>query len=153
MSTRESLASLTPDVNWLRLWDDARDYGLQGARALMVNLQILTTPKFENYSCQICGHKLDSKQFPADHIASTHLGCSADHLRDLITSGTCYWTPVTKRSRCLLPSELHFLHLNITQKLHIPGLFTCINIYTHFMMHFLFFAIPCWSRRMNFTLL
>ena len=28
VSTRESLASLTPDVNWLRLWDDARDSGL-----------------------------------------------------------------------------------------------------------------------------
>ena len=28
VSTRESLASLTQDVNWLRHWDDARDSGL-----------------------------------------------------------------------------------------------------------------------------
>ena len=109
----------------------------------MANLRILTTPKFENYSCQICGHKLDSKQFPADHIASIHLGYSADHLRDLLLDGP---TLVTKHSCCLLPSEPHFLHLNITQMLHIPGLFTCIIIYTHFMLHF-YFAIPCWSCR------
>ena len=32
MSTRESLASLTPDVNWLRLWDDARDYAYKEQR-------------------------------------------------------------------------------------------------------------------------
>ena len=34
VSTRDSLASLSPDINWLRLWDDARDYGLPGAKAI-----------------------------------------------------------------------------------------------------------------------
>ena len=105
VSTRESLASLTPDVNWLRLWDDARDYGLQGARALMANLRILTTPKFENYSCQICGHKLDSKQFPADHIASIHLGCSADHLRDLLLDPSDETFTLPASLRTSLPSS------------------------------------------------
>ena len=84
VSTRDILASLSPDINWLRLWDDARDYGLPGAKALEAKLRILTTPKFENYSCHICGHKPDSKQSPAVHIASIHLGCSANHLRDLL---------------------------------------------------------------------
>ena len=80
VSTRNSLASLSPDINWLRLWDNARGYGLPGAKALEAKLRILTTPKFENYSCYICGHKPDSKQSPAVHIASIHLGCSANHL-------------------------------------------------------------------------
>ena len=31
---------LTPDVYGLRLWDNARDYGLPGVRALMINLRI-----------------------------------------------------------------------------------------------------------------
>ena len=84
VSTRDSLASLPPDINWLRLWNDARDYGLPGAKALEAKLRILTTPKFENYSCHICGHKPDSKQSPAVHIAIIHLGCSANHLRDLL---------------------------------------------------------------------
>ena len=38
VSTRDSLASLSPDINWLRLWDDARDYGLPGAKALEAKL-------------------------------------------------------------------------------------------------------------------
>ena len=46
---RESLVSLSPDVNWLRLWDDARDYGLPKAKALMTNLRILTMLKFEMF--------------------------------------------------------------------------------------------------------
>ena len=97
VSTRESLASLSPDVNWLRLGDDARDYGLLGAKALMTNLRILTTPKFENYSCHICGHKLNPKQFSANHIASIHFGCSVDHLRDLLLdpSDDAFMLPAT----------------------------------------------------------
>ena len=63
VSTRESLASLTPDVNWLRLWDDAGDYGLPRAKALMANLRNLTTLTFENYSCHFCGQKLDSMPY------------------------------------------------------------------------------------------
>ena len=59
---------------------------------------------------------------------------------------------MTKHSRCLLPSELHFLHLNITQILHIPGLFIYLYQYLYaFHDAFFIFAIPCWSRRMNFT--
>ena len=51
---------------------------------MMANLRILMMPNFENYSCHFCGHKLDFRQFSANHIASAHLGCSADHLRDLL---------------------------------------------------------------------
>ena len=79
-----------------------------GARALMTNLRILMMPKFENYSCHICGHKLDSKQSPADYItASTSAAL-------LITSGICYWTPVTKLSHYLPSSELLFPHRSST---------------------------------------
>ena len=84
-SSRESLAALTPDINWLKLWDDARDNGLPGTRALEATLLILTTPKYENYSCHICGHIPDSSQSPAHHIGNIHFCCSADQLRESLT--------------------------------------------------------------------
>ena len=40
VSSRESL------THWLRLWDDTRDYGLPGARALEAFLRTLTIPVF-----------------------------------------------------------------------------------------------------------
>ena len=43
MSSRERFAALTPDINWLKLWDDARDHGLPGTRALEASLRILMT--------------------------------------------------------------------------------------------------------------
>ena len=54
-----------------------------------------------------------------------------------VTDGPGHDNRTSKHSCCLLPSELHFLHLNITQILHIPGLFTCIIIYA-FHVEFLF---------------
>lgn len=63
------LAALLLDINWLKLPDDAWDYGLPGAIALEATLSILTTPTFENYTYYICGHKSDSNQSPVDHIA------------------------------------------------------------------------------------
>ena len=111
--------------------------------SVTANLQILTmTPTFKTYSCHInclgsnkfCSHKLDPKQFPADHIAmAVHLSCSADHL----SSVTCYWTPIMKYSHYLPPSELTcyiFISLNAPHFL----VSSCIFMLT-------FCAILCWS--------
>jgi hypothetical protein len=78
VSSRESLAALTPDINWLKLWDDTRDHSLSGARALEATLLILTTPKYENYSCYICGHKpvnLQRITLPTSTSAALLINC------------------------------------------------------------------------------
>ena len=124
MSTRESLASLTPDVNWLRLWDDAGDYGLPGAKALMANLRNLTIPKFENYFATFMATSwIPSNLQPITLPVPTSAAL-------LITSGTCCW------------KHLHSIHLNIM--LHIPGLLSFIIFYAASLF---ICAIPCWSCR------
>ena len=77
----------------------------------MANLRILMTPKFKNYSCHICGHKLNFKQFPANHIASAHLSCSADYLRGwlLDPSDETFTLPAS------LTTSLHYILINIIQ--------------------------------------
>ena len=85
VSSRESLTSLTRDINWLKLWDDARDYGLPGVRALEATLCTISIPVFVELSCHICSHKYSSSHHPAEHIAKVHLGCTLDHLLGLLT--------------------------------------------------------------------
>ena len=130
VSSRERFAALTPDINWLKLWDDARDHGLPGTRALEATLRILMTPKYENYSCYICGHKPYSSQFPADHIAKIHLGCSADQLQKSLTD----------------PSEEAFtLAASLRTKFHRPS--RIIHKYLLFAYYFVcYIYILCWSR-------
>ena len=84
VSSRESLTALTRD-NWLKLLDDARDYGLPGVRALEATLRTLSIPVFRELSCHICSHKYNSSRLPAEHIAEVHLGCTLDHLLGLLT--------------------------------------------------------------------
>ena len=85
VSSRENLTALTGDINWLKLWDDARDYGLPEVRALEATLRTLLIPVFGELSCHICSHKYDSSRPPAEHIAEVHLSCTLDHLLGLLT--------------------------------------------------------------------
>ena len=76
MSSHESLAVLTRNINWLRLWDDARDYGIQGARALESTLRTITIPIIEEFSsCHLCGYRYFKGHPPAEHIMEAHLSC------------------------------------------------------------------------------
>ena len=85
VSFQESLTLLTRDINWLRPWDDARNYGLPGARELEAFLRTLTISVFGEYSCHMCGHKNNHSHPPAEHIAEAHIGCTLQHLLGLLT--------------------------------------------------------------------
>ena len=85
VSNHESLTVLTRDISWLRLWDDARDYGIQGTRALESALRTITIPYIEEFSssCHICGHNYHKDRPPAEHIMVSHLQCDLEHLVEL----------------------------------------------------------------------
>ena len=79
VSSREYLTALSRDIHWLRLWDEARDHGIQGARSIISILRVITMPVFsDDFSCSMCGLK---GCLPASHITEAHLGC---HLNDLL---------------------------------------------------------------------
>ena len=83
--SHESLAALNREINWPKLWDNARDHGIQGSRSLIATLQVITTPVFkEGFSCHICGHKYNRNCFPARHIMEVHLNRPLDTLLDLL---------------------------------------------------------------------
>ena len=85
MSSHESLAVLTRNINWLRLWDGARDYGIQGARALESTLRTITIPIIEEFSlCHLCGYRYIKGHPPAEHIMEAHLSCDLVHLLELL---------------------------------------------------------------------
>ena len=86
VSNHESLTVLTRDISWLRLWDDARDYGIQGTRALESALRTITIPYIEEFSssCHICGHNYHKDRPPAEHIMVSHLQCDLEHLVELL---------------------------------------------------------------------
>ena len=85
MSSHESLAVLTRNINWLRLWDDARDYGIQGARALESTHRTITIPIIEELSlCHLCGYRYIKDHPPAEHIMEAHLSCDLVHLLELL---------------------------------------------------------------------
>ena len=105
----------------------------------MVNLRILMMPKFENYSSTFVATSWILSNFqPTTSPVPTSAAL-------LITSGTCYWTSVMKHSHYLPPSELLFLHLNITHNVpHSRSIHFYHYLYT-FYVAFLFCAIPCRS--------
>ena len=58
VSSHENLAALSRDISWMRLWDEAREQGIQGARAIATVLRVITIPVFtDNFACPVCRHK------------------------------------------------------------------------------------------------
>ena len=99
-SCHESLTALSPHINWLKLWDGARDYGIQGVRrALASALCTITIPIFiirEEFSCYIlCGHRFLKGHLPAEYILEAHFDCDLEYLLEF---------HVKKLSQWLLPS-------------------------------------------------
>ena len=87
VSSRENLAALSRDISWMRLWDEAREQGIRGARAIATVLRVITIPVFtDDFACPVCGHKYGRSNLPADHITKVHLGCELKHLLHLLTT-------------------------------------------------------------------
>ena len=85
ISSRSSLTLLSHDINWMKLWDVAREYGIQGARSITSALKTITIPVFsDEYQCQICDFVFTKGTPPAAHLSETHLGCSLQHLLNLL---------------------------------------------------------------------
>ena len=72
VSSRENLAALSRDINWMRLWDEAREQGIRGTRAIATVLHVITIPVFtDDFACPACGHKYGRSNLPADHCQSS----------------------------------------------------------------------------------
>ena len=54
VSSRENLAALSRDISWMRLWDEAREQGIRGARAIATVLRVITIPVFtDDFVCPV----------------------------------------------------------------------------------------------------
>ena len=60
-------------ISWPKLWDLARDRGIQGARSLSAIFKVLTTPIFDECKCHHCGIVITRDVPYSDHIARAHL--------------------------------------------------------------------------------
>ena len=121
MSSRERFAALTPDINWLKLWDDARDHGLPGTRALEASLRILMT-----------------RTIPVTSVATSHIqanlqwitlpkSTSADRLQKSLTDPS----EETFTLAASLRATFHRHHENSTDPV-VPYLF--IDIFLHIIL-------------------
>ena len=81
VSRQLSLRALSRDISWPKLWDMARDRGIQGARSIRVLLRVLAKPVFENSRCPFCDLELARESLFANHVATAHLSRS---LQDLL---------------------------------------------------------------------
>ena len=136
------------DINWLRLWDVARDYGIQGTRSLESALRTITIPIFgDDFSCHICGHKYSKGHSPVQHVTESHLNCALDHLLELLKNPCEETFTITAALKSfhhhqLIHDSTHHYHkpaghLTLLLDLHIPyelllllllqlGLFVCL---------------------------
>ena len=64
VSSRENLAALSRDISWMRLWDEAREQGIRGARAIATVLHVITIPDI------LCAGTSTAGAIPADHQGS-----------------------------------------------------------------------------------
>ena len=81
VSRQLSLRALSRDISWPKLWDMARDQGIQGARSIRALLRVLAKPVFENSRCPSCDLELARESLFANHVATAHLSWS---LQDLL---------------------------------------------------------------------
>ena len=81
---QNSLRSLSSVISWPKLWDMARDRGIQGSRSLTVFLKVLTTPIFKDLICPFCNHVLTRDSIFAEHISTIHLSQPISHLISIL---------------------------------------------------------------------
>ena len=83
--SRQSLAALSRDINWRKLWDVAREHGIQGAWSISAVLRAISMPVFsKDLSCHICDFSYHEGSTPLAHISEFHLDCDINHLLDLL---------------------------------------------------------------------
>ena len=86
VSQQTSLRVLSRDISWPKLWDLARDRGIQGTRSLAMILRILATPIQENTKCSLCDSELSRDSLFADHISAVHLSRPLTTILPLLTN-------------------------------------------------------------------
>lgn len=86
VSQQTSLRVLPRDISWPKLWDIARERGIQGARSLSVIMRVLATPFQENSKCPLCDSELPRDSVFADHISVVHLSRSLPNILSLLTT-------------------------------------------------------------------
>ena len=84
---RPSLKPLSRSISWPKLWDIARDRGIQGAISLQAILSALTIPTvytFSEMKCPLC-NTINSKEVHfSNHFVQTHLSMSLEGLIGLL---------------------------------------------------------------------
>lgn len=86
VATHESFRLLSPDINWLRLWDAARE-GLQGTRTIASVLRLISQPAFNDRSCHLCGSRFSCTPSPSPSPDILHhLNNNLDHLLTLLAN-------------------------------------------------------------------
>ena len=87
VSQQTSLCTLPREVSWPKLWDMARDRGIQGARSLNMILRTLATHIFsENFICPFCDTLLSRDSVFAVHVARAHLSRPLSSVFSLLTN-------------------------------------------------------------------
>ena len=76
VTKHNSLRSLHRTISWPKLWDLARDHGIQGARSLATIFKTLTSPIFDVRSCPHCNTLITRESIFGEHIFSAHLSRS-----------------------------------------------------------------------------
>ena len=84
VSESSSLKLLANVIPWLKLWDIARDRGIQGARSLQAIIKVLTAPVFADTTCQFCNVGINEGTHYSDHVMQTHLSTSVDNIVRLL---------------------------------------------------------------------
>ena len=83
-----SLKCLSRSIMWPRLWDMARDHGIQGSRSLSAIFKIFTTPIFEEWSCPFCATPISRVCTTfAEHVATVHLSQPLANIVSLLEEG------------------------------------------------------------------
>ena len=68
VAQQTSLRALSRDISWPKLWDMARDRGIQGTRSLAMFLRILASPTSDNSKCPLCDSDISRVSPFADQI-------------------------------------------------------------------------------------
>ena len=82
---KPSLQTLTQPIRWTKLWDIARDHGIQGSRSLLAVFTALTSPTFTDLVCPYCDTPILKDQHFAEHLAQSH---PTESLTDIIEKKT-----------------------------------------------------------------
>ena len=87
VTKHNSLRSLHRTISWPKLWDLARNHGIQGARSLATIFKTLTSPIFDVRSCPHCNTLIARESIFGEHIFSTHLSRSLADVISLLEEG------------------------------------------------------------------